>query len=122
MELNVLGGELESCCNDPLTGFYRDGFCRTGDFDQGSHTVCAKVTDEFLAFSLKTGNDLITPREVYLFPGLKNGDKWCVCASRWLDAVNAGYGCPIVLSSTHARALDKIPLELLMEYALDLVD
>lgn len=122
MELNVLGAELECCCNDPLTGFYRDGFCRTGNLDLGSHTVCARVTDDFLSFSFKAGNDLITPREDYLFPGLKSGDRWCVCASRWLDAVHAGFGCPIVLSATHARALDKIPLELLMEYALDLVD
>ncbi|MEX1188269.1 MAG: DUF2237 domain-containing protein [Bacteroidia bacterium] len=122
MELNVLGGKLESCCLDPITGFYRDGFCRTGLFDAGSHTVCAKVTNEFLDFSLKAGNDLITPREEFLFPGLKQGDGWCVCASRWLEAVKAGYGCPIILSSTHAKALDIIPLELLMEYAFDLVD
>ncbi len=122
MELNVLGGVLENCCRDPLTGFYRDGLCRTGSLDQGSHTVCARVTDEFLQFSLKAGNDLISPRNEFQFPGLKNGDRWCVCASRWLEAVIAGFGCPVVLSSTHEKALNIIPLELLMEYALDLVD
>jgi uncharacterized protein len=120
MELNVLGGLLEDCCHSPLTGFYRDGSCRSGIDDQGSHTVCALVTEEFLHFSKKSGNDLSTPRPEFNFPGLEPGDKWCVVAVRWLHAVEAGYACPIVLSSTNQKALQQIPLELLMEYAQDL--
>lgn len=120
MELNVLGAELEHCCSDPVTGYFRDGYCRTDAMDRGSHTVCAKVTDAFLDYSAKVGNDLITPRKEFDFPGLKHGDHWCVCASRWLEAEKAGYACPIRLSSTHQKALDIIPLELLMDYAYDL--
>jgi uncharacterized protein (DUF2237 family) len=120
MELNVLGGMLEDCCHDPLTGYYRDGSCRSGADDQGSHTVCARVNNEFLHFSKQSGNDLSTPRPEYNFPGLKDGDQWCVVAVRWLQAVNAGYACPIVLSSTNQKCLEFIPLELLMQHANDL--
>jgi hypothetical protein len=121
MQFNVLGGILESCCTDPLTGYFRDGFCRTDASDIGSHTVCAIVTSEFLEFSKLAGNDLITPRPEYSFPGLKPGDGWCVCASRWLEALQAGKACPLKLSSTHQNALQIIPLEMLMEYAQDLL-
>lgn len=120
VELNVLGGVLADCCHKPLTGFYRDGTCRSGADDQGSHTVCALVTEEFLHFSKESGNDLSTPRPEYNFPGLVPGDKWCVVAIRWLHAVQSGYACPIILSSTNQKALQQIPLELLMEYANDL--
>lgn len=116
---NVLGGSLELCCNSPRTGFYRDGFCHTGPQDFGVHTVCARVTTEFLEYSKLQGNDLISPAPQYGFPGLKDGDGWCVCASRWLEAVNAGFGCPIVLASTHEKTLQTIPLETLRQYAID---
>lgn len=121
MQLNVLGGTLESCCMDPLTGFYRDGFCHTSSYDTGSHTVCTRVTEAFLEYSKLAGNDLSTPRPEYQFPGLKPGDKWCVCAARWMQAHEDGFAPPVVLSSTHQRALEIIPLELLMENALDLI-
>ena len=117
---NVLGGDLESCCTSPMTGYYRDGHCRTDDSDQGSHTVCARVTEEFLAFSKRTGNDLSTPHLEFGFPGLKPGDKWCVCVSRWEDAFLAGVAPRIVLAATHERALDVVELEELKAYALDL--
>ena len=117
---NVLGGDLESCCTSPMTGYYRDGHCRTDDSDQGSHTVCARVTEEFLAFSKRTGNDLSTPHLEFGFPGLKPGDKWCGCVSRWEDAFLAGVAPRIVLAATHERALDVVELEELKAYALDL--
>jgi uncharacterized protein (DUF2237 family) len=120
MQLNVLGGELAPCCMDPLTGFYRDGHCHTGEDDQGSHTVCAKVTAVFLDFSKRLGNDLVTPRPEFNFPGLRPGDSWCVCAARWLQAQEFNAACPIILSSTHERALELIPLEILMGNAADL--
>jgi uncharacterized protein len=118
---NVLGGALEPCCTDPITGFYRDGHCRTGPQDSGSHTVCARVTAEFLAFSKKNGNDLSTPRPEYEFPGLKPGDKWCVCVRRWEEAFIAGVAPPVVLAATHERALDVVDLDELKAFALDLV-
>lgn len=121
MQLNVLGGALESCCMDPLTGFYRDGFCHTSSLDVGSHTVCARVTANFLEYSKLAGNDLSTPRPEFDFPGLKPGDKWCVCAARWMQAYEDGFAPPVVLSSTHQRALEVIPLEILMGNALDLI-
>jgi uncharacterized protein (DUF2237 family) len=121
MQLNVLGGLLESCCADPVTGYFRDGYCRTDASDFGSHTVCAIVTAEFLEFSKQAGNDLITPRPDFSFPGLRPGDGWCVCASRWFEAYQAGKACPLKLSSTHANALRIIPLETLMEHAQDLL-
>ncbi|MDP9102068.1 MAG: DUF2237 domain-containing protein [Actinomycetota bacterium] len=116
---NVLGGELEPCGLDPVTGFYRDGCCSTGPDDLGSHTVCAVMTTEFLAHQLATGNDLVTPRPEYRFPGLAPGDRWCVVAARWLDAHDAGVGAPVVLASTHARALEVVPLEALTAAAVD---
>ena len=116
---NVLGGELEPCGTDPVTGFYRDGCCSTGPEDLGSHTVCAVVTGEFLAHQQRVGNDLITPIPRYGFPGLAPGDRWCVVASRWLEAHEAGVAPPVVLASTHARAVDIIPLTTLRQHAVD---
>jgi uncharacterized protein len=118
-ERNVLGGPLEECGTDPLTGFYRDGCCSTGPEDAGSHTVCAVVTREFLAHQVSVGNDLVTPRPELRFPGLRPGDRWCVVAVRWLQAYHDGAPAPVVLASTHARALETIPLELLRENAVD---
>lgn len=118
---NVLGGALECCCTNPMTGFYRDGYCQTGPQDTGSHTVCAKVTAEFLAFSKRNGNDLSTPHPEYNFPGLKPGDKWCVCVSRWEEAFIAGVAPPVVLAATHERALDVVGIDELKSLALDLV-
>lgn len=103
---NVLGTELEDCSHDPLTGFYRDGCCRTGQDDRGTHVICARVTAEFLAFSTSVGNDLSTPRPEYRFPGLKPGDQWCLCASRWAEAHRAGVAPPVVLAATHMSALE----------------
>ena len=117
---NVLGGELQSCCTSPMTGYFRDGHCHTDDSDQGSHTVCVRMTDEFLAFSKRTGNDLSTPHPEFGFPGLKPGDKWCLCVSRWEDAFLAGVAPRIVLAATHECALDVVELEELKAYALDL--
>jgi hypothetical protein len=119
-ELNVLGTELELCCLDPLTGFLRDGNCSTGPQDQGSHTVCVQADETFLEFSRANGNDLSTPMPEYGFPGLNPGDKWCVCASRWLQAYNAGCAPSVYLRSTHERALEIIDLAMLKKYARDL--
>jgi uncharacterized protein (DUF2237 family) len=118
-DLNVLGGQLEPCGTDPLTGFYRDGCCSTGPEDLGSHTVCAVVTAEFLDHQVRTGNDLVTPIPAYRFPGLRPGDRWCVVAVRWLQAYEAGAAAPIVLAATHARAGDIVPLAALRECAVD---
>ena len=119
-ELNVLGTELETCCLDPITGFRRDGLCSTGPEDIGSHTVCARVTEAFLEVSQSVGNDLSTPRPEYGFPGLKPGDKWCLCASRWLQAHQAGCAPAVYMRATHERALRVVDLETLKEYARDL--
>jgi uncharacterized protein (DUF2237 family) len=119
MERNVLGGDLESCGTDPLTGFYRDGCCNTGAEDAGNHSVCAVVSAEFLAHQQVTGNDLVTPRPEFGFTGLRPGDRWCVCAARWLEAYREGVAPPVVLASTHARALEVVPLEALREHAVD---
>jgi uncharacterized protein len=116
-DVNVVGGELLSCSADPLTGFYRDGCCATGGEDVGSHTVCALMTDEFLRFSAAAGNDLSTPRPEWGFPGLVAGDRWCVCAARWLEAYDAGCAPRVVLAATHARALDVVPIEALLAHA-----
>src|ERR1700719_104017 len=105
MPTNVLGTDLRCCCRDPLTGFYRDGYCRTGPEDLGLHTVCVEVTEEFLDFSVLDGNDLVTPMPEYGFPGLKPGDRWCVCVTRWLQVQQAGAACPIVLEATHENTL-----------------
>jgi uncharacterized protein len=112
-ERNVLGTELQSCGTDPLTGFFRDGCCATGPEDLGSHTVCAVMTAEFLEFSRAAGNDLSTPRPKWGFDGLQPGDRWCVCASRWLEAHDAGVAPPVVLGATHVRALDVVPIQAL---------
>ena len=117
MPLNVLGNELQPCSLDPLTGWYRDGACRTDDMDHGSHVICARMTAAFLEFSRKRGNDLSTPRPEHRFPGLKPGDQWCLCALRWREAFEAGAAPLVVLASTHARALDFLRLEDLRSYA-----
>ena len=111
MARNVLGGELEPCCYSPLTGFFRDGFCHTGHGDVGIHTVCAIMTADFLEFSLLRGNDLITPRPEYQFSGLKPGDRWCICASRWKEACDAGVAPQVELKSTHASTLEFATIE-----------
>ena len=115
----MLGERLEPCGNDPVTGFYRDGCCSTGPEDVGSHTVCAVMTEPFLAHQKRVGNDLSTPVPQYRFPGLVPGDRWCVVAARWLQAAQDGSAAPVVLSSTHRRALDVVPLELLQAHAVD---
>lgn len=118
-ERNVLGGVLEPCGHDPVTGFYRDGCCNTGVEDRGSHTICAVVTPEFLAHQRAIGNDLVTPLPHYRFPGLEAGDRWCVTAANWLLAHEDGAAAFVVLASTHERALDIVPLEVLREHAVD---
>ncbi len=115
---NVLGQPLHACCSDPVTGFYRDGFCRTGDEDPGRHTVCAVMTAEFLEFSRTHGNDLSTPQPAFGFPGLKPGDRWCLCASRWADAFEAGSAPPVVLQATAEHALDVVPFDDLFAHAV----
>jgi len=117
--INVLGSVLAPCSNDPLTGFFRDGHCNTCDEDQGSHTVCAVMTDEFLAYSKYVGNDLSTPHPEFGFAGLKSGDHWCLCAARFLQAHDEGCAPLVNLAATHARALKIVPLEVLKENALD---
>jgi uncharacterized protein len=119
MERNVLGGPLEGCGVDPLTGFYRDGSCRTGPGDFGSHTVCAVVSAEFLEFQKSVGNDLSSPAPEYDFPGLRPGDRWCVTAHAWLRAHEHGVAAFVVLAATHERALELVPLEVLEQYAVD---
>jgi len=118
--LNVFGEKLQSCSDDPLTGFLRDGCCNTNDHDVGSHTVCIKITSEFLEYSRFRGNDLSTPASEHGFPGLKPGDKWCLCALRWLEAYQHDMAPNIVLASTHQRASEIIPMELLRSFASDL--
>jgi uncharacterized protein len=116
--LNVLGTELQACSFDPLTGFFRDGCCRTDEHDRGSHVVCARVTAEFLAFSRERGNDLVTPRPEFRFAGLRPGDRWCLCALRWKEALEAGVAPPVHLEATHARALEVLDLADLQAHAL----
>lgn len=119
MDRNVLGGPLETCGLEPVTGFFRDGCCRTGPADFGSHTICAVVTAEFLAHQRSIGNDLTTAIPEYQFPGLKPGDRWCVTAINWLRAHEDGAAAFVVLASTHERALDLVPLDVLERYAVD---
>ena len=113
---NVLGEPLSPCSFEPLTGFYRDGCCKTGPDDVGSHLVCAIMSDEFLQFSYQRGNDLITPRPEWRFPGLQAGDQWCLCLSRWLEALEAGCAPKIKLESTHIKALERVDLDTLKRY------
>jgi uncharacterized protein (DUF2237 family) len=121
-ERNVLGGELEPCGTDPMTGFFRDGCCRTGPEDRGSHTICAVVTGEFLAHQRSIGNDLSTPQPVYRFPGLVPGDRWCVTAHNWARAQLDGAAAAVVLAATHESVLQIVPLETLREHAVDVPD
>lgn len=114
---NVLGDALLACSYAPLTGYFRDGCCRTDEDDLGSHVVCTKVTAEFLEFSAARGNDLSTPRPEFRFAGLKPGDRWCLCATRWVEALQAGVAPPVVLDATHARVLDFVSLETLKRHA-----
>jgi len=115
---NVLGGDLETCCTSPMTGFYRDGTCNTGGGDFGAHVVCAQMTAEFLEFTKSRGNDLSTPVPEFNFPGLKPGDRWCLCAARWQEALEAGVAPPVVLAATHASALEYVSLDELKQYGL----
>lgn len=114
---NIFGEDLMLCCQDPMTGFYRDGLCRTDEFDGGKHVVCAVMTDEFLKYSRAQGNDLITPRPDYDFPGLKAGDRWCLCALRWKEALEAGCVPHVVLEATAEAALDYVEMNELVEHA-----
>jgi uncharacterized protein (DUF2237 family) len=116
--LNIFGEEMEACCFDPLTGWKRDGYCNTDDFDHGSHVVCCEVTDAFLAFSKERGNDLSTPRPEFNFPGLKEGDRWCLCAMRWQEAFEAGVAPRVFLESCHQKALEFANLEDLEQHAM----
>jgi uncharacterized protein len=119
MAQNVLGGELQACSTDPLTGFYRNGCCDTGGEDTGVHTVCVRLTEEFLAYSKDVGNDLSTPRPEYGFAGLQPGDQWCLCASRWAEALEAGRAPEVVLEATHARTLEWVDLKDLRQHAVE---
>jgi len=121
-ERNVLGGDLAECGTDPMTGFYRTGTCTSGEEDLGSHTVCAVMTADFLAHQQEVGNDLVTPRPEWGFPGLRPGDRWCVVAARWLQAHLAGRAAPVVLAASSVRALEVVPLALLRQYAVDVPD
>lgn len=121
MAKNVLGGDLMTCCTDPMTGFYRDGCCNTGPDDYGLHIVCTRVTEEFLTFSKQAGNDLSTPNPAYGFPGLEPGDRWCLCVERWKQALDASVAPPVVLEATHMSTLEFVTLEELLEHAVDVV-
>jgi len=116
---NVLGGPLEVCCTSPMTGFYRDGICSTGARDVGVHVVCAQMTEEFLTYTKAQGNDLSTPVPAFSFPGLKAGDRWCLCASRWKEAFDDGVAPPVVLASTHVAALEYVTLADLKQHAIE---
>ena len=118
MTKNVLGTELESCCDDLDTGYFRNGKCETCDNDIDMHIVCAEMTEIFLSFSKMNGNDLSTPREEFDFPGLKSGDRWCICLSRWIEALEAGVAPKILLRSTHYSVLEHVPLEVLEKYTI----
>ena len=116
--VNVFGEALESCSENPMTGFFRDGCCNTANEDLGAHTVCAEVTEEFLEYSKQQGNDLSTPRPEFGFVGLSPGDRWCLCAARWAEALEAGMAPRVVLESTHERTLEFVPLAALQQYAI----
>lgn len=115
---NVLGTQLEICCSSPMTGYYRDGFCHTGGMDFGMHVICAQVSAEFLEFTKSRGNDLETPNPASQFPGLKVGDRWCLCAERWKEALEAGVAPPVILCATHPRALEVVSLDDLKKHAV----
>lgn len=119
MARNVLGTDLEICCTSPMTGYFRNGCCDTAAEDVGVHTVCAQVTEEFLEFSIERGNDLVTPMPEYGFDGLKPGDRWCVCAPRWKEALDAGVAPPVVLEATHQYSLEFVTMDELRSHALD---
>ncbi len=119
MANNVLGSDLECCCADPATGFFRDGYCHTGPGDHGLHTVCARMTEEFLRYSYERGNDLVTPHPEFQFPGLQPGDRWCLCVERWAEALEAGAAPPVLLHATHASVLEFVSIEDLMAHAVD---
>lgn len=121
-ERNVLGGDLELCGVDPVTGWFRDGSCETAPTDAGSHTICAVVSEDFLEHQKTMGNDLTTPMPMHQFPGLKPGDRWCVTARNWLRAHRDGAAAPVVLGATHERSLQIVPLETLQQYAVDVPD
>tara|TARA_B100000029_G_C17301731_1_gene860932 strand:- start:102 stop:482 length:381 start_codon:yes stop_codon:yes gene_type:complete len=117
---NVFGETIRTCCENPITGFFRDGFCHTDERDEGIHTVCVSVTKDFLEFSLSRGNDLSTPRPEFGFPGLKEGDSWCLCAERWVEAYEADKAPKLFLKKTNHRTLDIVSIELLKDFAIDL--
>ena len=117
MEKNIFGEPLQSCCSKPMTGYFRDGLCRTISDDTGTHTVCAIMTKDFLEFSALKGNDLITPMPYYQFPGLKEGDKWCLCVSRWMEAEKEGKAPKLILEATHEKTLEYTSIETLIKYA-----
>lgn len=122
MPSNVLGGELKCCCKSPVTGFYRDGYCRTGPGDFGVHTVCAVMTREFLEFALINGNDLVTPRPEQDFPGLQPGDRWCLCVTRWKEVADAGVAPSVILEATHTSTSEFVDLAELRQHALQKED
>ena len=117
MNKNIFGEPLKSCCTKPLTGYFRDGYCRTDKLDYGNHTVCAIVTEEFLQFSKRNGNDLTTPKPEHLFPGLNPGDKWCLCANRWKESLDAGCAPKVELEATNEKALKTIKMNELISHA-----
>ena len=117
MEKNVFGEPLQMCCTKPMTGYFRDGVCRTISEDRGTHTVCAIMTNDFLAFSALQGNDLVTPMPYYEFPGLKEGDKWCLCVSRWIEAEKEGKAPKVILEATHEKTLEYTTIETLIKHA-----
>ena len=117
--LNVLGEPLSSCCYSPITGYFRNGFCHTAPSDLGQHTICVEMTSEFLNFSQRVGNDLITPVPEVDFPGLQPGDFWCICVTRWVEAYQAGFALPVKVQACHQAVLSYVPLNVLMEYAVE---
>ncbi len=119
---NVFGEPLDTCCEDPKTGFYRDGSCRTGVRDRGNHVICARMTEEFLEYTKEQGNDLTTPRPDWNFPGLEPGDRWCLCAARWREALEAHKAPPVYLSATEESALEIVPMRMLKAFAVDRPD
>ena len=119
-QFNIFEEEIEECCSNPITGFYRDGFCHTDELDRGIHVVCAEMSEEFLNFSKSRGNDLSTPRPEYNFPGLKQGDHWCVCAERWKEAYDNGKAPKLFLKKSNKKALKIIEIEILKKFSLDL--